>query len=283
MAQHIRPGLRRLRADNPSPLTGTGTNTWIIGTDRLTVIDPGPALPAHLDAILAATRGARIEAIFVTHAHLDHSALAPVLARATGAPVLAFAVETPPDPAPPEGPGAEGIDRSFRPDIALASGTVWTGAAGRITALHTPGHLGDHLCLLWDGAAFSGDHVMGWASSVIAPPEGDMGAYMTSLERLADVSADRLYPGHGETVDDPAGRIAALSAHRRAREAAILDALAAGPATIAALVARLYADTDPTLHPAAGRNVLAHLLDLQRRNRVRADPAPGRRALWRTI
>jgi hydroxyacylglutathione hydrolase len=275
--QEIRPGLRLLRAANPSPLTGSGTNTWLVGTDRLAVIDPGPDMPDHLAAILAATSGATIEAILVTHAHRDHCALAPALSRATGAPVLAHAPPLWPGPAPA---ASEGIDRSFRPDLPLACGAVWTGGAGTLRALHTPGHMPDHLCILWDGLAFSGDHVMGWASTVISPPEGDMGAYMASLDRLAAEAPDRLMPGHGEPVADPASRIAALAAHRRAREAEILDALAEGAASITALTGRLYARTDPALHPAARRNVLAHLLDLERRNRVRADPEPGPDALW---
>lgn len=278
MAQEVRPGLRLVRADNPSPLTGSGTNSWILGFGPVVVIDPGPALPGHLAAILAAIGGARVEAILVTHAHLDHSALAPALARATGAPVVAHGAAV--RPAGDLVGGGEGLDRGFRPDVVLADGAAWAGAAGRVTALHTPGHLPDHLCLLWDGEAFSGDHVMGWASTVIAPPEGDMGDYMASLDRLAAAGATRLYPGHGDPVADPAARIAALAAHRRAREAAILAALAAGPAPVAALVARLYAETPPALHPAAARNVLAHLLDLHRRNRVAAHPAPGMEALW---
>jgi glyoxylase-like metal-dependent hydrolase (beta-lactamase superfamily II) len=279
MAEELHPGLRLVRAPNPSPLTGTGTNSWIIGTGALVVIDPGPALPAHLAALLAAIGQARVEAILVTHAHLDHSALAPALSRATGAPILAHALLDGIPTAPPD--AGEGLDRAFRPDMALADGATWRGAPGEIRALHTPGHLHDHLCLLWEGMAFSGDHVMGWASSVISPPEGDMGAYMTSLDRLAAAKATCLLPGHGDKVTDPSARIAALTAHRRAREAAILAALAAGPAPIAALVARLYADTPPALHPAAARNVLAHLLDLHHRNEVTALPAPGLAALWR--
>lgn len=279
MAEELRPGLRRVRADNPSPLTGTGTNSWILGVGPVVVIDPGPDLPGHLAALLAAIGGARVEAIMVTHAHLDHSALARALAQATGAPVLAYGA---PDdwPASPPGSG-EGLDRDFRPDIPLADGTLWQGAVGEIRALHTPGHLHDHLCLMWEGMAFSGDHVMGWASSVISPPEGDMGAYMASLDRLAAARSACLLPGHGDTVADPQSRIAELAAHRRAREAAILAALDAGPATIPDLVTRLYADTPRALHAAAARNVHAHLIDLHRRNLAMAEPVPNMAALWR--
>jgi hydroxyacylglutathione hydrolase len=279
MAEALRAGLRLVRAENPSPLTGTGTNSWIIGTGAVAVIDPGPALPGHLAALLAAIGGARVEAIFVTHAHLDHSALAPALARATGAPVMAFG-----SGALPLGKETgEGVDRGFRPDVTLANGERWTGEAGTVAALHTPGHLPDHLCLLWEGAAFSGDHVMGWASTVISPPEGDMGEYMASLDRLALVGAGTLYPGHGGVVADPAARIAALAAHRRGREAAILAALEAGPATIPALVSELYAEVPVALHAAAGRNVLAHLLDMARRKLVAARPAAGMAARWERL
>lgn len=279
MTEEPWPGIRWILAPNPSPLTAEGTNTWIVGTGRLVVIDPGPAMAAHLAAITAALDGSAIEAILVTHAHLDHSALAPALSRQTGAPVLAFGAAGRAQAAG----GGEGIDHGFRPDRALADGEVWSGAAGAFRALHTPGHLGDHLCLLWEGVAFSGDHVMGWASTVISPPEGDMGAYMASLGRLAETRPERLLPGHGAVVADPAARIGALVAHRRAREAAILDDLAAGPARIADLVARLYSDVVPALHPAAARNVLAHLLDLERRSCVSAAPAPEMSALWRRV
>ena len=287
MEEEVWPGIRRVLAPNPSPLTGEGTNTWIIGGDRLAVIDPGPAMAGHLEAILAAVGDTPVEAVFVTHAHADHCALAPALARATGAPVLAFGdakARTKARDAAGDLPGtAEGHVAGFVPDIALADGAVWQGAAGEVRALHTPGHLGDHLSLLWEGVAFSGDHVMGWATSVIAPPEGNMGDYMASLAKLGAEGAVRLFPGHGPAVTDPAARIAALAAHRRAREAAILDALGRGPARIDALVATLYRDVASELHAAAAQNVLAHLLDLHTRGCVAALPLPGPGALWQRL
>ncbi len=287
MGEDVWPGIRRVLAPNPSALTGEGTNTWIIGTGRLAVIDPGPALPPHLDAILGAAGGARVEAIFITHAHRDHSALAPALARATGAPVLAFTRAEARARTRTAAQGiagtAEGHDTGFRPDIGLADGAVWRGAAGEVRALHTPGHLGDHLCLLWEGIAFSGDHVMGWATSVIAPPDGNMGDYMASLDRLAFAGAARLFPGHGPVVADPAARIAALAAHRRGREAGIVQLLDRGPARIVDLVGLLYPDLDPGLRPAAAGNVLAHLLDLEGRGRVAALPPGGADALWQRL
>ncbi|MCX7889026.1 MAG: MBL fold metallo-hydrolase [Rhodobacteraceae bacterium] len=254
-------------------MTERGTNTWLLGQGEVTVIDPGPGLTAHLDAILAALdRGERIVRIIVTHRHADHSGLAPALAARTGAPVLGAAAPLPAAPPHGEGP-AEGIDRSFRPDIVLADGDVVEAAGLRLAVLHTPGHLGDHICLLWPGGAFSGDHVMGWSSSIVSPPEGDMGAYMASLDRLAAAAgAAPLFPGHGDPVVEGQARIAALRRHRLAREAAIRDALGRGHRTIAAIARAVYADLAPAMLPAASRNVLAHLVDLQRRGLAAAEP-----------
>jgi glyoxylase-like metal-dependent hydrolase (beta-lactamase superfamily II) len=267
-----------LCAPNPSPLTGRGTNTYLLGTDRLTVIDPGPDLAPHLAAILAEARGRPIDRIIVTHAHRDHSALAPRLAAATGAEVLAHGAAA-------EGlsprmaalaatlpPTGEGLDTTFTPDRRLRDGDILRLDDQSLTVLHTPGHLGGHICLALADVLFSGDHVMGWATSIVSPPEGDMAAYMASLSRLAQESFGRLLPGHGDPVTDPAQRIAALLAHRKRREAQILTALAQGPASPAQLTAAIYQDTPRQLWPAATRNVLAHLIDLAERNEVVAVP-----------
>jgi glyoxylase-like metal-dependent hydrolase (beta-lactamase superfamily II) len=278
MAVEICEGLRLVVADNPSPLTGRGTNSWLLGTDRVVVIDPGPELEDHLAALLAAVRGAVVEAVIVTHAHRDHAGLARRFATVTGAPVLGFG-PLPSWPGPATGEDA--VVRDLVPDMRLGDQDLWRGGAGALRALHTPGHLGDHLCLCWEGVVFSGDHVMGWASTVIAPPEGDMGAYMASLDRLEAEGAARLYPGHGAPVEEPAARIAALRAHRLAREGEILAELARGPARIGDLVTRLYAAVPVALHPAAVQNVLAHLLDLEAKSWVVAEPGLGRDALWR--
>lgn len=283
-AVELAPGLRRLRAPNPSALTGTGTNTYLLGMSDLVVIDPGPELDRHLSAILAATRGQRIRQIVVTHAHRDHSALAPRLAALTGAEVLAFGTArdgiSPAMAALPElaGGTGEGLDLTFTPDRKLVEGDR---LAGTLEVLHTPGHLGGHLCLALGDLLFSGDHVMGWASSTVSPPEGDMGAYMASLGRLQDKAWRRFLPGHGEPVEDPAARLAELIAHRLRRETEVLAALEAGPATPSALTALIYRDIPQGLWPAATRNVLAHLLDLLDRNLVCADPRPGPEAQYR--
>jgi glyoxylase-like metal-dependent hydrolase (beta-lactamase superfamily II) len=273
--------LRHVIAPNPSAMTERGTNTWIVGRGEVAVIDPGPAIPVHLDAILAAlTPGERVTHILVTHAHLDHSALAPSLSARTGAPVLAFGSAR--DGISPAmlalglaGTGGEGLDAGFAPDERLGDGDVIEGPGWRLQAIHTPGHLGSHLCFAWGAACFTGDHVMGWSTSLVSPPEGDMGAYMASLGRLGQREWSRFLPGHGTTVRDPATRLAALTEHRHGREAQILAALAGGSCTPAALARAIYTDLPAPLLPAAERNVLAHLLDLAERSLVQADPAPA--------
>lgn len=281
--QRPEPGLRGILAPNPSPMTHLGTTTFLVGEGDVVAIDPGPALPAHRDAILAALApGERITRIVVTHAHLDHSALARSLARATGAEVLAFGPAT-----AGRGPlmqrlaisglagGGEGVDSDFAPDRPVADGARIEGPGFVLEAIHTPGHFAGHLCLAWGDRLFSGDHVMGWATSLVSPPDGDMAAYMASLARLAARPWRVIYPAHGPAITDPAGRLAYLAAHRREREAAILSALTAGAASLDALTARIYTDTPPALLPAARRNVLAHLIDLHERNLIEADPRLG--------
>ena len=273
------PPIRCITAPNPSPLTGAGTNTYVIGARALAVIDPGPDLDAHLAALMALQAdGAWIDRIIVTHAHRDHSALAPRLSALTGAPVLAFgtALDGRSDRmaalAGQLDSAGEGLDLTFRPDLRLADGERITGPDWDLTALHTPGHLGGHLCLALGDRLFTGDHVMGWSTSIVAPPDGDMADYMASLRALGAGSWRRFLPGHGPTVMDPAARLAELIRHRLSREAAILDTLAAGPATLPGLTRRIYHDLTPALWPAAERNVLAHLVDLASRNLVAASP-----------
>ena len=286
----LRDDLALVLAPNPSPMTHLGTNTYLLGRDTLVVIDPGPDRPAHLAALLRAIDGRRVDHILVTHSHVDHSALAPALAAATGAPVCAYgdasagrsAVMTRLIAQGMKG-GGEGIDHAFRPDVTLADGDSLQGGWGRITAIHTPGHIGNHLCFLWQDALFSGDHVMGWASSLVSPPDGDLGDFMTSCQRLIPLKARVCYPGHGAPVTDPQARLQWLIDHRRAREAQILQALARGPATPQALTLRIYTDITPDLRPAAERNVLAHLIDLLARGHITAAPTPGPEAVFTLI
>lgn len=275
-------GLRSVTAANASAMTGPGTTTWIVGQGAVAVIDPGPDDPAHLAAILATLApGESVAAILVTHPHLDHSALAPRLRQATGARVCGFG-----PPGAGRSPlmrrlatqglsgGGEGVDRAFAPDQLLSDGAVIEGPGWALQALHTPGHMAEHLCFAWGRVLFSGDLVMGWAPSLVSPPDGDMGAYLSSLARLASGDWHLLLPTHGPAVTDPAARIAELIAHRRGREAQILAAVARGATSLAEVVAEVYRDTPATLHPAAARNALAHLIDLEERNIVSAHPAP---------
>ena len=292
----LAPGLRMVRAADASAMRGPGTNSYLLGTGNVTLIDPGPDDPAHLTALLAALHPSeRIGQIIVTHRHHDHTGLAATLRTATKAPVLAYATPAPtalPDWARTAHPGgAEGIDHGFAPDATLADGQVID--AGGITAqiVHTPGHLDDHICIAWGAAApkaeavsgraithgagqggvLTADHVMGWSTSLISPPEGSMAAYMASLRRLQPLAGVPFYPGHGAPIRDPAQRLADLIAHRHGREAAILAALAT-PANVVGIVARVYTDLAPHLRDAAARNVLAHLIDLAQRGRVVARP-----------
>jgi len=259
-------GIRAILAPNPSPMTYWGTNTYLLGARRLAVIDPGPDDTAHLAAILGALGpGQSISHILVTHAHLDHAPLARRLAAETGAPVLAYgraeagrsAVMARLAQAGGIG-GGEGVDAGFVPEHALADGEEIAGDGWRITAHWTPGHFCNHMCFESGGTMFSGDLVMGWASTLISPPDGD----------LAAMAPARLLPGHGAPVADPAARIGWLVRHRAAREAAILERLTHGPADAMTLARRIYSDTPPELMPAAARNVLAHLLDLMQKSRV---------------
>ncbi len=274
------PPIRRCLAPNPSALTGTGTNTWIVGATGLVVIDPGPDDPAHLAAILAMVGpGQHISQIVVTHAHLDHSALAPRLAALTGAPVHAFGTATSGRSplmerlAPTLSSHGEGIDHSFVPDLHLTDGDRIAGPDWTLRAIHTPGHLGGHLCLALGDTLFSGDHVMGWSTTIVSPPDGDMAAYMASLDRLMRESWRCFLPGHGDPIDTPGQRLQDLVAHRRSREAQILAALSGHPANASTVTARIYTDIPRLLLPAAERNVLAHLIDLASRSLVSATPA----------
>lgn len=277
-------GLRRVLAPNPSPLTGPGTNTYLIGRGEPAVVDPGPDDPAHLAAILRAVAGERIALILVTHAHRDHSALAPRLSVETGAPVLAFGdarAGRHAALAELDWGGGEGVDADFVPDRRLADGERIEVGEETVTALHTPGHFGNHLSFALRDVVLSGDLVMGWASTLISPPDGDVSAFLSSCERLRGVGARLLLPGHGAAVGDPTRRLDWLMAHRREREAQVRAALSEGPADAAALVARVYTDTPLHLWPAARRNVLAHLIDLSARGIVAPNGPLGPLATFR--
>ena len=261
----LAPGIARVTANNPSPYTFHGTNTYLIGHDTLAVVDPGPADPAHLAALLAAARGRPISHIFVSHRHLDHSSLATDLSRQTGAPVRA-APSRPRSNVGPDGssaPDAE-VDAAFLPDHALDDGEVVQGDGWAVECVLTPGHASDHACFALPGSEIllSADHVMSWSTTVVAPPDGSMSQYMTSLDRLIERGDRLLLPGHGGPVVSPKTFLPALKAHRLQREQAILKRLRHGDRTVAQLVAAIYPDLDPSLHHAASLSVLAHLEDL---------------------
>lgn len=273
VAQMLEPGLRRILAPNPSPMTFWGTNTYLVGESALALIDPGPDVEAHLEAILAAlTPRQNISHIFVTHSHTDHSAMAARLSAMTGAEIYAFGTSTAGQSAAMRAlaaqgdvGGGEGVDAAFSPHVALRDGATVQGEGWSLTAFHTPGHFSNHLCFAWRDIMFTGDHVMGWASSMVSPPDGDLTAFMASCRRLQTCAGRRFYAGHGAPIDNPAARLDWLIRHRLSREAQILRALEAAPASASELAARLYTDVTPALLPAAARNVLAHLIDLNTR------------------
>lgn len=267
-AETLEPLVRRVLARNPSAFTYTGTQTYIVGAaDAVAVIDPGPDDAEHIDAILAVAGSARVAAIVCTHTHRDHSPAAKPLAERTGAPVIGCAALILDD----DGPRADApFDTTYRPDRVLSDGESLTGPDWTLTAVATPGHTSNHLCyaLTETGALFSGDHVMGWSTSVVAPPDGDMAAYMASLEKLY-ARADRVYyPAHGPAVDKPRQLVRGMIGHRRSRENQILKLLAEAEQPVEAMVPRMYKGVHQGLWPAAGRSVLAHLIDLERRGRV---------------
>jgi glyoxylase-like metal-dependent hydrolase (beta-lactamase superfamily II) len=271
----VGPLVRRVLAPNPSAFTFTGTQSHIVGHGAVAVIDPGPDIPAHVEALLAATAGERISAILCTHTHRDHSPAARTLQDRTGAPIVGCAPLAPPD----DGSGAdEAFDPDYRPDRVLGDGEVLDGEGWTLEAVATPGHASNHLCFALGSTLFSGDHVMGWSTSIVSPPDGDMGAYLASLEKLLGREDRRYLPAHGAPVEEPRKLVRGMILHRRQREAQVLAALEPGRAQVADMVIAMYRAVDPRLHPAAARSVLAHLIDLERRGRVR-----GEGDLWQRL
>ncbi len=265
--ERVSPLVRRVLAPNPGPFTYTGTGTYIVGHDTVAIVDPGPDDAAHVAALLAAVAGETVSHIVVTHTHRDHSPAAPAVKAATGAIVVGCAPLVLDD----LGPRADaGFDATYAPDVVLADGGSIAGPGWTLTALHTPGHTSNHLCfaLAEAKALFSGDHVMGWSTTVVAPPDGDMAAYLASLRRLLDRDDVVYYPTHGAPVTEPQRLVRGLIAHRKQRENQILARLADGRQTVPAMVATMYASVDARLHPAAGLSVTAHLIDLRARGLV---------------
>ena len=261
------PLVRRVLAPNPSPYTYTGTQTWIVGAGKdVAVIDPGPDDAAHIDAILRALGEATVKAILCTHTHRDHSPGSRPLAARTGAPIMGCAPLVLAD----DGPRADAaFDPLYAPDHVMSDGETVSGDGWTLEAVATPGHTSNHLCfaLLESGALFTGDHVMKWSTSVVSPPDGNMGDYMASLKKLYEREQDRVYyPAHGPAAEKPHQLVRGMMGHRKAREKQILKLLTeAGPVAVPAMVDVMYKGLDPRLHGAAERSVLAHLFDLEQR------------------
>ncbi|WP_139973567.1 MULTISPECIES: MBL fold metallo-hydrolase [Brucella/Ochrobactrum group] len=274
-------GILRLTVNNPSAFTFHGTNSYIIGTDTLAIIDPGPEDETHYDALLAAIAGRPVSHIFVSHTHRDHSPLAQRLKESLGACTVAEGSHR---PARPYYAGETNMleasaDMEFIPDIALADGTMIEGDGWVLEGVHTPGHAANHMAfgLKGTGILFSADHVMAWATSIVAPPDGSMSDYMVSLEKLLARDDVVYLPGHGGAVTKPAAFVRGLRAHRKMRERAILERVLQGDRTIRDMVKTIYRETDPRLHGAAALSVLAHLEDLVGRREVitEGDPSLG--------
>lgn len=266
----LEPLVRRVLAGNPGPFTYQGTQTYIVGKGEVAVIDPGPADPEHVEALIAAVRQEAVVAILCTHTHRDHSPAAPALKAATGAPVIGCAPLVLED----LGPRADAsFDDTYSPDRVLEDGERVSGPGWTLEAVATPGHTSNHLCFALNesSALFTGDHVMGWSTSVVSPPDGDMAAYMASLDKLMRREDRVYYPAHGDPVDNPRRLVRGLAGHRKQREGQILRLLNEGVGAIPAMVERMYAGLDPRLHGAAGRSVLAHLIDLRDRGVARQE------------
>ena len=268
ISEQLEPGIARLLANNPSPFTYFGTQTYLVGEEELVVIDPGPDLPEHIDAILAAIDGRNLAAIACTHTHRDHSPASRALKEATGAPIIGCA----PLALESIGPRADAsFDKQYAPDQILADGEAIEFDGGkRLIAVATPGHTSNHLCFAFGDALFTGDHVMGWSTTVVVPPDGDMAAYMQSLDKLRQRGDRIYYPAHGPAVTKPAQLVRGMIGHRMQRERQILRLLGDKPRDIPDIVANAYPGLDQRLVPAAGGSVLAHLVDLERRGLVDA-------------
>jgi glyoxylase-like metal-dependent hydrolase (beta-lactamase superfamily II) len=284
-AEEVVPGVRRIVADNGGPFTFKGTVSYIIGRGKVAIVDPGPDDPAHIQALLDAVRGETVTHIFVTHTHRDHSPATPAIKAATGATVYA---EGPHRAARPlhegEAPRMEASnDVDFRPDVAVPDGGVVSGEGFALEGVTTPGHTANHMAFALKGTdiLFSGDHVMGWSTTIVAPPDGAMTDYMASLDKLARRAEQVYLPGHGGAVPEATRFVAGLTLHRKAREASILHRLAKGETDIATIVRAVYIGLDPRLTKAAGFSVLAHMEDLVARGVVATNGAPSISGVFR--
>lgn len=275
----ITPTVRRVVAANASAFTFHGTGTYIVGRGNVAVIDPGPLRKDHYQALMTALEGEMVEAILITHTHLDHSPLAAALKDATGAPTYGYGPHASGRSGGRTGETVEeGADWDFTPDVTLKDGDTVEGSDWHLESVYTPGHTSNHLCFSYteENALFSGDHVMGWSTSIISPPDGDMAAYFVSLEKLLDRDEAVYYPTHGNPIRHPKRHVESFLAHRRDREAQILACLSEGIDTVTAMVPAMYRDVPVKLHPAAARSVLAHLIHMTSDGRIACDTAEPR-------
>ena len=272
----LTPLIARVVADNPGPFTFTGTGTYIVGERSLAVIDPGPLLDSHLQALIRAIAGRPVSHIFTTHTHADHSPLAHPLKELTGAVIVGRA-------SPRREGGEVAEEAAFRPEVEVADGQAVEGEGWTLEAIATPGHASNHVAyaLAQENALFCGDHVMGWSTTVVSPPDGDMGDYYDSLDKVRARGFATLWPTHGPPITEVAPFLEGYRAHRRQRETQILRELGRGPRTIAEMVPRLYIGVDPRLHPAAARSMLAHLILMTRLGEVASDGPPTMEAVYR--
>jgi glyoxylase-like metal-dependent hydrolase (beta-lactamase superfamily II) len=284
-AIELRPGVARVTAANPGPFTFHGTNTYLVGRKTLAIIDPGPDDDGHLNALVEAVGGRPVSHILVSHTHRDHSPLAARLATITGATVCAEGPHRAARPASGVSLQESEADTGFQPDLRLVDGQRIEGDGWAVSAVLTPGHAANHAAFALEGTGilFSGDHVMGWSTTIVAPPDGSMSDYMASLDKLIDRDDRLLLPGHGGPIEHPRDYMRDLKEHRLARERAILDRLRLGDRSIAELVKAIYRDTPPSLHAAAGLSVLAHLEDLVERGLVETDGAPSVGGVFRPV
>lgn len=272
----LSPLIRRVVADNPGPFTYTGTGVYIVGTDEVCVIDPGPATPKHMAALDAALEGLKVTHVLLTHHHADHSPLAAPLAEKHGCKVYGKSLRAS-QSGKGENPLEAGNDSSFNPDIEINDGDIISGKDWTIEALHTPGHTSNHICyaLREENLLFSGDHIMGWSTSVVSPPDGDMGDYLESLQRVLECNFDTIWPTHGPAITEVRTFVQAYIDHRHKREAQILKAIESGKNNIMDMVAAMYVDVDKRLHPAAAHSVFSHIIHMVKTDRVSCEGEPS--------
>lgn len=276
VVQQISPMIQRVVADNPGPFTFTGTGVYIIGDKNVAVIDPGPATPNHKAALSKALEGRKVTHVLVTHHHIDHSPMAAPLAKEHGCLVYGYGLQA----REPEGGEVRleaGDDLGFKPDIEICNGLKVNGDGWTVEAIHTPGHTSNHMCyaLHEENVLFSGDHIMGWSTSVVSPPDGHMGDYLASLEKILARKFERIIPTHGPVIEEPQVFVQAYIDHRLERERQICEALSDGLTQISDIVAKLYVDVDKRLHPAAAHSVLAHIIRLREIGKIDGDAPDG--------